>query len=329
MKQSNDFIGILRSLPFPPLTLTYQVVEPLGFPDYPGSMLRGLFGAVLMDMEKNEKVGPIGKQKLSALLFQNKLSKNHPWHAEYTEPPRGYWITPDVMNKQQCMAGDTFAVTFTLCGYYAGWFELLLPVFIQMGKTGFGAEKRKCRLLSVSQVHPHGYSRYVWDSSRPKTVSEVFSIGYDDFTSAQFVSNEFRLYMETPFALAKNYDLYGGIMFEKLMDSLARRATLLAHLYGKTDFVWDETYLKYTKSARIAESHLQWNSFRRYSLRRDEEGLIEGYTGMVHYCFPDNKINTLQTYLPLLLTGQYIHAGRNIVFGGGKYTIAHESYRLI
>lgn len=339
------------SLTITPLTLTYQALESYTFPDYHGSMLRGLFGAVLTDMENNKKMKTIGKHKLSALLFDNLLSKKHPWHLankppaiqcpqcmqykplpKYTDlkdPPRGFWLTLNQNEKHVCNAGDTYVFTISLCGFYADWFELLLPVFIEMGNVGFGSEKRKFRLLSISQQHADGHNHIVWHIAKPRTIGQTFSFGYNDFSKAKFRSGEFSLYLESPTALSKSFDIYGSLAFDKLIESLARRAVLLSNLYCDSDFSWDDSFLDSTRNVRIAKCHLQWNSYRRYSLRRDEEGVIEGYTGMVHYCFSEKALKYLNRYLPLLLTGQYIHAGRNIVFGGGKYSIAHESYRLI
>ena len=192
-----------------------------------------------------------------------------------------------------------------------------------MGIMGMGADKGKFRLISVTQTNAFGESRFIWKEHSGLTEENYSGINILNYSRAVPVHNELTVFFETPVALTKIQNVFGGIPFKNIIESLGERYNNLSVLYGNTSFEMHEAYLKFAHSIRIVESHLTWNEYTRKSFRKDEKAPIEGYTGMIRYKGP---VKSLTHYLPLLLLGQHLHVGRNIVFGAGKYTVDKESY---
>lgn len=73
---------------------------------------------------------------------------------------------------------------------------------------------------------------------------------------------------------------------------------------------------------RIKENNLRWYDWERYSNRKGRMKL-GGLIGNITY------EGNLGKFLPLLKIGEYIHVGKAVVFGLGKYRIVDEPSRLI
>lgn len=340
----NFYTKPLVNLTIYPLTLTYQALEPVVFPEFHGNVLREVFGLVLEKMEKAGNLGLYDDRPLSDYLFKNELDPSHPWHqkhrpnaskcpgcgqyktlpedcfTDYTKPPRGYWMAAAPDTPASLKAGEMVCVNFTLCGTYIRFLPVLMTVFEAMGS----AFARKCggrlRLISVSETTAYGQQSLLWANSGDRTIETPEGLRLKNFENAQLRNNELVLHFTTPTALCKSCDLQGSITLPQLIEELAKRMHLLSYAYCDTDFAWGKWFQKKEiRNISIVMSHLV--------LQQHTES--EGYTGTVVYIDKNREKNTLEKYLPLLLMGQYIYAGSTIAFGGGQYLIAHECYAFI
>lgn len=320
--------NIFSLLNFYPLTLTYQAIQSAEFPEYQGSMLRGVFGDSLIQLEQEGVVMPaVDGIKISDYLFNNLLADSHPWHKEYKEPPRGFWFTmPQIMQKHY-KTGDILQFTFTLCGEYVNFLPELFAVFIKMGDKGFGKRKGKFQLLSIANQTIGENSQIIWQSKQNSLQVPNKGISFSDFNKCKLISNSLVIHLITPTALNKHHDIYGGFPIMDFIEILGKRLTLLSNIYCAEQFAWDNKYEKDNiRNIRVVESNLRWEKFIRKSNRKNETAPVEGYKGTIIY--QGNKSN-IETYLPLLLLGQFTHIGRNIPFGGGKYIVDEKCYSLI
>jgi hypothetical protein len=63
----------------------------------------------------------------------------------------------------------------------------------------------------------------------------------------------------------------------------------------------------------VTSSTLQWRDWKRYSSRQQTSMKLGGLVGTVTYA------GDLTPFLPLLLAGEVLHAGKATAFGLGKY----------
>jgi len=317
----------LIALSVHPFTLTYQAQQAAEFPEFFGSMLRGVFGRALLQLEQDGLVKPLGNQRVSDFLFNNLLADTHPWHKEYKEPPRGFWFSLSDTQPNHYAVGDIFQCKFTLCGNYLSFLPILLPVFITMGKNGLGKRKGTFELLSITEETIHANNTLIWQKGQESLEPVSKGISYRNFQETALQNNTLSIHYVSPTALNKSHNVYGGIPFMDLVEILAKRITLLSNIYCSEDFYWDKRYSKENiRNINIIESHLHWENFLRRSNRKNEIAPIEGYVGTVVY---EGRISFLEHFLPLLLLGQYTHIGRNIPFGGGKYIVDEKCYAFI
>jgi hypothetical protein len=317
----------IKQLTLHRFVLTYRAKESVVFPEYPFSMIRGCFGEALSQLEKESIVKEVNQSKVSDYLFNNQLSTEHPWQKEYSEPPRGFWFSSIDKIPSSFLEGDLLTFQITLCGSYGEFMKLLVPVFLLMGRNGMGKPKGRFELLSIDKEHTPDRFSNLWDLDNKTFISISKGIELNDFTAKKINSEELELFFNTPFSMNKQFGLYGGISFKNFMELLAIRMTLLSNIYCDSDFDWDGTFDETNiKNIYIKESHLSWKVYMRFSNRKQEKAPISGYIGKVCY---SGEGEDLQTYLPLLLLGQYTHAGRNIIFGGGQYNVNHEHFSSI
>ena len=71
-------------------------------------------------------------------------------------------------------------------------------------------------------------------------------------------------------------------------------------------------------SAYIEQVHGGWVE-RKRKTRRGLQQDLGGFVGDITYTGP------ISEFMPLLMLGQYVHAGKNAVFGGGWYEIIRRN----
>lgn len=128
--------------------------------------------------------------------------------------------------------------------------------------------------------------------------------------------NHIELTFHTPLRLQQHNSVLGikRLTPAILLKQLLRRTSALAALY------WQHIDTDYPALAEAADkvegrSELTWQDWHRYSSRQQQEMILGGAIGTWQlYHLP-------LSYGQLLYIGQWLHIGKETVFGHGRYTI--------
>ncbi|HRQ30822.1 MAG TPA: CRISPR system precrRNA processing endoribonuclease RAMP protein Cas6 [Saprospiraceae bacterium] len=327
-KQQKIHYSPIESLTIYPLTFCFQAESYAEMPVFPIPLIRAAIGKTLQKLEQKDAIPILDGAPVSAYLFNNQMADNHPWHKEYQEPPRGFWLSSVAGNNNLFQPGDIFQIKCTFSGMYSRFTEVLVKVLKEAGVHGFGIKNAAFSLISVNSESAYGRQSIVWKATNPIEINEITGVSIHDYHTCSLTGNELKIHFKTATALSKSHSIFGGIPFMELTELLAKRLTLLSNMYCASPFSWDKTYDRSEiRDIYVAESDLKWKIYSRISNRQHATAPVEGYEGNVIYI--TGKSNQLRQFLPILLFGQHTHIGRNITFGGGQYEIDHGSYRII
>lgn len=117
----------------------------------------------------------------------------------------------------------------------------------------------------------------------------------------------------TPFRVKTKGELTDVIDFRIFLGSLIRRIQGLQN-YAESDYSWNGEELIYAAEIIQTESdELSWVDWERYSSRQQSRLKIGGLLGKIRFS------GDISPFIPLLLFGEHIHAGKQATFGLGQY----------
>ena len=104
-----------------------------------------------------------------------------------------------------------------------------------------------------------------------------------------------------------------------IVASLSRRIFLLRYFHGdgRPENMSPE-YRRAAQEAVLTERRLAWYDHQRYSTRQRHEVPIGGLVGQLDF---EGDFGLLE---PLLRLGEYVHCGKNVIFGLGRLAVAEE-----
>lgn len=108
--------------------------------------------------------------------------------------------------------------------------------------------------------------------------------------------------------------------FHVLVRSLLRRVSSLLYFHHGTKLDMDfRGFISQAERVRLVAHRTRWVDWERYSSRQDARMKLGGIVGTAIYEFPDPDVAVL--FLPWLLLGEYVHAGKGCTFGLGRFDI--------
>jgi len=110
--------------------------------------------------------------------------------------------------------------------------------------------------------------------------------------------------------------------FHVVIRTLLRRVSSLSYFHAGQR--WETDYrgwIEKAKQVKIAEAHVSWMDWERYSTRQRRGMNLGGIVGQVTY------EGDAAPFLSLLRLGELIHVGKGTVFGNGRYRLDSDSDR--
>ena len=104
-----------------------------------------------------------------------------------------------------------------------------------------------------------------------------------------------------------------------LLMAAVRRASLMGEFHGHGTPDWDFSELKRQAQSVRSEKNLQWQDWTRRSARQQQTMQLGGAVGSW------TLQGELTPFLPALHLCQWLHLGKETVFGLGGYTLEHKS----
>ncbi len=310
-------------------------IDPIHLPLYKGSTLRGGFGHAFKKVVcvKREKVCETCLLKgkcVYSYVFETPPPPDSQKMKKYPYAPHPFIITPPLEEKRIYHQGDTLCFELTLIGKSIEFLPYFIYTFDELGKIGIGRGKGKYRLEEVRAIHlgqradrrggkakvENGEMIY---SEKDKTLRNQFPILKTmDLIPLPGHPSPFTLHLlfVTPTRLKFEGNLTPTLEFHILIRNLLRRISLLSYFHCGEELELDfKGIIESSKGINVKEESLRWLDWERYSNRQETKMKMGGFIGTIVF------EGDLETFMPFLRLGEYLHVGKGTSFGLGKYNI--------
>ena len=302
---------------------------PLRMPAYnKGNMIRGGFGGVFRRIVCHANCREPETCELRSVcpytaVFQpfvpegsEKISKNR-------DIPRPFVIKPPLETKEAYLPGERLSFDLVLVGTIKDYLPYFIVTFKELSQAGLGRDRAPVELAGVDHVGRDGAFVSVYTKENNLVRPPANAISWRDLRASPSSNNgpsnvtRITLRFLTP-TLLKADGLQAqrpifGVMAKRLRD----RINALSYFYCGTglDIDFKDFGTQAEKIKTVADS-TRWVESSRYAKRRQVSQDLSGFVGEATF------EGDLGDFLPYLRLGEYLHVGKNAVFGNGWYEIA-------
>lgn len=315
-------------LPIARYRLTFEVIQPMRLPSYAGSALRGAFGHALRQL-----ACATGARQCEgcSLLAQCPYTRVFEPHGLPRRPgasfgtmrqvPVPYIIEAPVGHRRILSVGDTLCFNMVLLGEVIQQLPLLLLAWRRAFMGGIGPAEGKGHLVAVDYLGPSEETTAVYGRDSQSIAPHQAGLTLP-------VARRADLHLELLTALRieqqKQPLAARQLSAPIFLRHLLRRVALLSELYFDRS-LGELTGLNIAQlntqcDAVADERRLRWRDWQRYSSRQRQGMRLGGVTG--HWLLKAVP-QELQSCVYL---GQWLHAGKETVFGLGRYRITDQPW---
>ena len=301
-------------LPIARYQFTFVVTEPIQFPQYAGSTLRGAFGRALrkiacMTKQAECKGCPLYRTCPYTNIFETPAPTEHELQ-KFSQVPNGYMIEPPEWGEKVYISGEKLQFSLVLFGRLIDQLPLIAFAFKRAFEYNVG--RGKAHLLDIS----------AFNENAEKFEPILVNVNIIEHNKAVVIPENFAnnsvIEISTPLRLQENGTPLNEneISVERFFISLAKRISLLSEFHFKP-FDLDFESLKNQIAQIEDKKYLKWQDWTRYSSRQDQKMKLGGVIGKWQFK------NLSPELSKLLYIGQWLHCGKNATFGLGKYKITN------
>ena len=305
---------MLSSLPIVRYQFTFVVTEPIQFPQYAGSTLRGAFGRALrkiacMTKQAECKGCPLYRTCPYTNIFETPAPTEHELQ-KFSQVPNGYMIEPPDWGERVYISGEKLQFSLVLFGRLIDQLPLIAFAFKRAFEYNVG--RGKAHLLDISAFNENA------EKFEPILVNGNIIEHHKSVKFPECFTNNAEIEISTPLRLQENSKPLNEkeINVERFFISLAKRIALLSEFHFKP-FDLDFESLKNQIAQIEDKKYLKWQDWTRYSSRQDQKMKLGGVVGKWQFK------NLSLELSKLLYIGQWLHCGKNATFGLGKYRITN------
>ena len=296
-----------KPLPITRYRLHYQAITPIRLPDYAGSALRGAFGHALKSIacftaSRNKGVCTCAEHTpcIYRQLFDPPTRATT--RGQQQDVPTPLIIEPS-SDEHVLLAGESAHFDLVLIGEFAhqqmaiiqlAWQRALHDGIGAMDEHGKRGQATFTSMLVENQPAPIL-------PMNPKTV---------------------HLKLLSPLRLQHRGEWIVSPLLTApiLLHAIIRRYQLLHELYGQSQMSPYTATLQPQIEGVQLQRHLSWTEWTRWSNRQKQQMSLSGLTGRL---LLENVPDELWPYI---YYGQWLHAGKNSMFGLGHYQIVDQPW---
>ncbi len=270
--------------------ITYTALTDAVLPGQLGSMIRGIFGETLM-RHKPEIFQKFFYPDMPAGEVVKKYISS--------DLPAPFIIYP-VKHYDYVRQNQEISFIFTLIGKYRQYEELIFDTFDRIQNTGLNQGTVPVGNLQFEQLlHNH---------------KEI--IAFDNFKPPKQSVRRVTLQFKTPVSLNSKKQLIADFDFKRIFGYVYRRLFILDYLYGEKNIPEELPVELKNLYINPVDIQLSRKSIFR-SPTRSEKYPMTGWKGKITYT------GNLNTVIPYLQMGEFLHIGNKTVFGLGKYKLIY------
>ena len=271
--------------------ITYTAQADAVLPGQLGSMIRGVFGETLMQLEPD--------------IYQKFFHPDIPVDevvGKYIsrDLPAPFIIYP-VKRYDFVRQNQEIRFYFTLIGNYRQYEDVVFQVFDRIQNTGLNYGKVPVAHLQFEKIY----------------YKHKESIDFNDFTPTGKNISKITIHFKTPVALNTKKQLITDFDFQRLFGFIYRRLFILDYLYGEQSIPEEIPLDIKNLNIRPVDIQLTRQSIFR-SPTRSEKYPMTGWKGKITYT------GNLNPVMPYLQMGEFLHIGNKTVFGLGKYKLVYS-----
>jgi hypothetical protein len=243
--------------------------------------------------------------------------------------PRPFVIKPPLETKETYLAGERLLFDVVLVGKIKDFLAYFIVTFKELSQAGLGRNRAPVELAGVDHIGSDGASVPVYTSANNLVQPPASAISWAELcgshnsngsasspqAGAELVSRVTLRFL-TPTLLRADGVVLRRPMFGPLAKRLRDRINALSYFYCGAGLDIDfKAFGDAAEKVKTVSDATGWVESSRYSRRREVSHDLSGFVGEVTF------EGELGMFLPYLKLGEYLHVGKNAVFGNGWYEI--------
>lgn len=237
--------------------------------------------------------------------------------------PRPFVFKPPLSEQTTYAAGEPLVFDLVVAGSAIDYLPYFIVAFRELGVTGLGLNRAPVRLERVEAVLPGAAPDVVYESKsnlvRPSPAQDL-PLTNDAGTANDLGTLTIKFLTPTTLKTGSTLERSGEVVrtpaFHHVLKRLRDRINALATFYGSGPLELDFKSLgELAEQVETVHDDTHWVDRSRYARRRGVTHDLSGFAGAI------TVRGVLAPFLPLLRIGEYVHVGKNAVFGNGWFEI--------
>jgi hypothetical protein len=244
--------------------------------------------------------------------------------------PRPFVIKPPLETKENYLPGERLSFDVVLVGKTKDYLPYFIVTFKELSQAGLGRHRSPVDLWAVEHVGSDGATVPVYTREDNLVQPPVNAISWPDLCARHSTNNgsmnspqdgaanvtRVTLRFLTPTMLRGDGVLMRRPAFGVIAKRLRDRINALSYFYCGAGLDIDfKSFGEEAEEIRTVADSTRWVESSRYSRRREVTHDLSGFVGEVSF------EGDLAPFIPYLKLGEYVHVGKNAVFGNGWYKI--------
>lgn len=309
----------MTTFPIARYRLEWRTRTPLRLPAYAGSTLRGAFGHALrqvscMTRQKDCAACPLLTTCPYPAIFAPPPPAQHRLQ-KFSAIPAPYLIEPPLDGERVLPTGERLGFRTVLTGRALRELPLIALAWQRALARGIGPGDGQAELEQIV-LESEDHETVVFRPADGQITPHPQGITLAE-AGTTHIPKTVTLEFHTPLRLQENGRALppARLTARTLLMALARRAHLVAEFHAGQMLIDDFRPLAHA-AERIQENRqLEWQDWTRYSSRQQQKMTLGGAVGEWQLS------GELAPFMPLLKLGQWLHIGKETVFGLGAYTL--------
>lgn len=308
-------INYLENVPlqFVTLRVAIEADQQLQLGKYPAMTIRGGLGYALRDTACTCREGH-EQTCIYAKLYEEHEGTTS--EGEYIPYSRPIIIRTGENTKYTYKQHEPYTFELTLFGDAITYVPELLIALKHFGTKGIGDKKDVFFIQSVETVHPTFpqliYAQHTMlQRPTPLTLQHVLRHATEENARVCLQFTE-------PLRLQIQGARQFSVPIDVLTENIVRRLNSLLYFHHNEQTMTDAgTFIEEAFNAEVEAEQFHYVKYKRFSTRQKQQGYIDGIKGEL-------TVRNVSPALQALLTiGQYVHVGKQTIFGFGAYRLLH------
>jgi hypothetical protein len=309
---------------------------PLYLPAYnKGNVIRGGFGSTFRRIVchaacRQPETCELRNVCPYTAVFQPFVPEDSEKISRNRDIPRPFVIKAPLETRETYQVGERLSFDLVLVGKIKDYLPYFIVTFKELSQAGLGRGRAPVELRAVGHVGSDGVEAAVYAREDNLVRPPAVAIFWADLRDSHGANNgstispqgaeasvtRVTLRFLTPTMLRADGMLMRRPAFGPLAKRLRDRINALSYFYCGAGLDIDfKAFGEQAEKIRTVADSTRWVESARYSRRREVAHDLSGFVGEATF------EGELEPFIPYLKLGEYVHVGKNAVFGNGWYEI--------